>query len=114
MKGKKLKKIIKEIDDSVDVKMYHPAVDDWVDFELLDVYMYRMKKDYLLELINLQNKQRGVDKIVTECREPKWELYEYDSIDEDEKEGYEFKKIKLIANKTKGESTFDRLGTINY
>lgn len=114
MKVGKLQDKLSNISKSKEIKMYHPAAGDWVDFDIIDTKLYKIKKSSLLRLINLQAKQHGNDKVITECRTPKWEIYSEGLLDDFMVPDYEFKTIKMIVNKTKGVSTFDRMGDINY
>lgn len=118
MKVKKLKELLSKLPDNAEIKMFHPAVADWVDFEILETELMRMKRTALLESLNLRQQRDG--KSLYELQDigfDKWSLVdEYSGVDFDEDyiKNYETKKIFMVCNKIKGATTFDRLGTMSY
>ena len=118
MKAKKLKELLANIPDNVEIKMFHPAVGDFVDFDIQDATLMRMTRKALHETINLCRVRDGEPEVtINDVSFDNWGLEEdYFGVDFDENniKYYETKKIKLICNKTKNRETFDRLGTIRY
>jgi cobalamin-dependent methionine synthase I len=118
MKVKKLKELLNNLSDNSEIKMFHPAAIDFVDFEIVETQLMRMKKTALLEAINLRRQRDGEPLVSLEdVSFDTWSLIdEYSGVDFDENniKDYETKKILMICNKTKGETSFDRLGTFNY
>jgi hypothetical protein len=118
MKVKKLKELLDKLPDNAEIKMFHPSVDDWVDFEIVETQLMRMKRTALLESINLRRQRDGEPLVSLEdVSFDTWEFIDVYSgvhFDENNIKNYETKKIMLISNKTKGATTFDRLGTMSY
>jgi hypothetical protein len=118
MKVKKLKELLDKLPDNAEIKMFHPAAIDFVDFEILETQLMRMKRTALLESLNLRQQRDG--KPLYELQDigfDNWSLIdEYRGVDFDENniKHYETKKILMICNKTKGATSFDRLGTMSY
>jgi hypothetical protein len=118
MKVKKLKEILDKLPDNVEIKMFHPAAIDFVDFEIVETQLMRMKRTSLLETLNLRQQRDGKPLYKLEdIGFDEWSLIDdYSGVDFDENyiKQYETKKILMICNKTKGATTFDRLGTMSY
>ena len=118
MKVKKLKALLEKLPDNAEIKMFHPAVGDWVNFEIVESELIRMKKTSLLEVMNLRRERDGQPLLSLEdISFDNWEfidVYSGVEFDENNINDYETKKIFLISNKTKGAISFDRLGTMNY
>jgi hypothetical protein len=119
MKAKELIKILEKFPER-DVKIYLDIVNDWLDIEILDDELVKMKPSYHLDLINydkMDNKMTLEDykeKII--INKPKYEL-KSDFVDYENKEikqNYTFKPIFLMKGKPRGLCTFDRLGKIYY
>tara|TARA_R110002126_G_scaffold228839_1_gene373238 strand:+ start:1124 stop:1504 length:381 start_codon:yes stop_codon:yes gene_type:complete len=125
----KVDEIIKELQklpSDMEVKMYIPIVEDWVDIKLDEVELHRVNKETKLEVRNKQNIHlnedhnmgRRTDYTIDEIENDEWELYDTMSMsaidDKMYEECYDKTNVLLISNVFKGVSTFDRMGDIEY
>jgi len=116
MKVKDLKKQLNKLPDDMDVKILLPEVEDWADVKIEKISLKKMKKEEKLGLINWQNKQYDLGRPETkieDVKESEWEIHgEY--LDDKVKTMYDFKEALLLKPKSRGKSTFDRFGKIQY
>lgn len=119
MKAKDLIKILEKYPER-DVKIHNGIVNDWMDVEISDDELVKMKTSYHIDLINYHNKNED-NKLTKEeynksnnIKKPNFE-YKSAFVDYDKnKSNYTFKPVFIISGKHRGLCTFDRLGTIHY
>lgn len=118
MKAKDLIKILEKYPER-DIKIHNGIVCDWMDINVFEEELVKMKTSYHLDLINKQRtdgKQMTIEEYKM-SNSVKKQTYEYKNeyIDYDEnKNNYIFKPVFIISGKPRGLCTFDRLGTIHY
>ena len=110
----------------MEVKMFLPIVEDWVDIKLDEVELHRVNKETKLEVRNKQNIHlneehnmgRRTDYTIDEIENDEWELYDTMSMsaidDKMYEECYDKTNVLLISNVFKGVSSFDRMGEMEY
>jgi hypothetical protein len=126
MKVKELIKELQKLPANMEVKMFLPIVEDWVDIKLDEVELHRVNKETKLEVRNKQNiylneehnMGRRTDYTIDEIENDEWELYDDMSMssvdDKMYEECYDKTNVLLISNVFKGVSSFDRMGEMEY
>jgi hypothetical protein len=126
MKVEELIKELQKLPTDMEVKMFLPIVEDWVDIKLDEVELHRVNKETKLEVRNKQNIHlneehnmgRRTDYTIDEIENDEWELYDTMSMsaidDKMYEECYDKTNVLLISNVFKGVSSFDRMGEMEY
>ena len=126
MKVEELIKELQKLPTDMEVKMFLPIVEDWVDIKLDEVELHRVNKETKLEVRNKQNiylneehnMGRRTDYTIDEIENDEWELYDTMSMsaidDKMYEECYDKTNVLLISNVFKGVSSFDRMGEMEY
>lgn len=119
MKAKDLIKILEKYPER-DVKIHNGYVNDWLDVDISDDDLVKMKTSYHINLINHHNKTDD-NKLTKEDYKNSNDIYkpkfEYKSEYVDyikNKANYTFKPIFLIQGKNRGLSLRKPNGTIHY
>lgn len=122
MKVKDLKKKLSKLPDDMDVKILLPEVEDWADVKTEEIHLKKLKHEVNVEMINSQNKQlneeynlgRKTDYTVDDRDDiGEWEIHGH-HLESEVKTMYDFKEALLLKPKSRGKSTFDRYGNIEY
>ena len=123
---KELIEELQKLPNDMEVKMFLPIVEDWVDINIDVSELNRLKREVKLDVTNKQNKHfneeyghdRRTDYTIDDIKEDDWELYDYIAMSSTSKEEYdewyEKKNIALISNVLKGKSSYDRMGEMEY
>jgi hypothetical protein len=128
MKKSKLIELLNSIPGNPEIYLWNGMVGDWVDISptVAPTDLVRMTKEYWLESCQLQDRIERKDweyvmpdeelarlskNYASVC---KWEINPYVTLKDIEAKRYQFKIVRIIDSKCKGENSFDRLGNISY
>ena len=128
MKKSALIKMLQEIEDDPEIKLWNGFAGDWVDInpKLEQVNLVRLTRDYWIESIRIEEcidlkdwthqlPESEVDSLKKSHRHIcKWELNEYVTQEDIDKRRYQVKPVYIMQAKVKGETTYDRLGDMSY
>lgn len=113
-----------------DIKLWNGMVGDWMEIspELVESDLVRMNLAYWLESCRLEDCHERKDweyqmpaeeiaeltKRHNSGKVNKWEMNPYVTREDIEAKRYSLKKVLILQAKVKGESTWDRLGSMSY
>ena len=117
-----LKKFLENFPDNMEIKYYNGMVDDWHNIDVIENVLFKEKPAFTLKLINYQRERNNEPKLTKltkgSFRAREWEFaneFNQTFLDAaEQKRCFSTKKILLFQGKTRGKSTFDRMGDINY
>lgn len=127
MKKSKLIEMLSAIEGDVDIKLWNGMVGDWVeiDTKLVPTTLVRMTKAYWLKLCMAEKRMKGtlneesllsfMKTLATQHPKVcKWQINPHVSDNDIKLKHYEAKKVQIMQAKLKGESCFERTGTMSY
>ena len=130
MKKSKLIAILNALPGDPDIKLWNGMVSDWmeIDPKLVESDLVKMNLDYWLESCRIQDcidrkdwdYQMPAEEVAEltkrhkSSKGNKWEINPYVSQEDINEKRYSLKKVLILQAKVKGESDWDRMGSISY
>ena len=130
MKKSKLIAILNALPGDPDIKLWNGMVSDWmeIDPKLVESDLVKMNLDYWLKSCRIQDcidrkdwdYQMPAEEVAELTKRHKsgkvnkWAINPYVSLEDINENRYSLKKVLILQAKVKGESDWDRMGSISY
>ena len=128
MKKSKLIAMLNALPGDPDIKLWNGMVGDWMDIstELVPSDLVKETLEHWLEMCRLEDcvqrkdweyqmPKEEVERLTKNYSKlHKWEMNPYVTLEDVKKKHYKLKKVFILQAKVKGESYWDRQGSVSY